>query len=367
MSNALTHYKNLHQIPEISGKEFKTSLYISDYLKKIGYQPYNLGNTSIYADLVTDNSLPWVLLRADIDALPICENSGLPYSSQNTGVMHACGHDTHTSMLLEVAYLLRNKKLPHNIRFLFQSAEETTEGAAETIECGVIPQNLIACFAMHVWPQIPLGHAITKRGTLMASSDVFRIEFLGKSAHCSQQKFGNNALLSAVDMAHKLPEIKQTVADDNTLLFCGSIHSGTSHNIVPDKSELYGTLRTYSVQHQKNIKQLLQQTADDIACNYGTTAQITFEGGCPPVYNSEKIVAILTGDNFGVNDTATPTLAAEDFAFFGNYAPSAMIWLGLGDVPPLHNEKFSVPSEVLPIGVELWVKIANHNWKGELL
>ncbi len=365
MFSALTHYKNLHQIPEISGKEYGTSQYIYNTLKKIGYSPIVIEGTSVYADLVVDNDLPWILLRADIDALPIYENSGLPFSSQNVGIMHACGHDSHTSMLLQTAYLLRDKKLPHNIRFLFQSAEETTKGAAAVIANGVVPQNLIACFAIHVWPQIPFGQAVTRCGALMASSDVFRIKFTGKSAHCSQQKLGNNALLSAVDMAAALPQIRQTAADDDTLLFCGSIHSGDSHNIVPDKSELYGTIRTYSKEYQSNIKSLLNKTASDIANCYGTNAEVVFDGGCPPVYNSEKIVNVLV-DTFGVKDNAQPTLAAEDFALFGEFAPSVMLWLGIGDTPPLHNEKFFVPNEVLPIGVDLWIQIAKHNWKDEL-
>ncbi len=366
MSLALTHYKILHKMPEVSGKEIKTSQYIYNTLNKMGYTPHLIGGTSVYADLVVDSSLPWILLRADIDALPINENSGLSYSSQNVGVMHACGHDAHTAMLLETISLLSDKKLPHNIRFLFQSAEETTKGAAAAIADGVIPNNLIASFAMHVWPQIPLGTIATKSGPLMASSDVFRIKFFGKSCHCSQQNLGHNALLSAVDMAAALPYIKSTAADDNTLLFCGSINSGDSHNIVPDKSELYGTIRTYSTKYQDNIKQLLKNTANDIATRYGTTAEVTFDGGCPPVCNDERIVLTLINGDFNVNNTAQPTLAAEDFSYYSQFAPSVMLWLGIGNTPPLHNEAFFVPQESLTMGVQLWIKIATHNWQEDL-
>ncbi len=367
MSIALKHYKKLHKYPELSGKEFKTSQYIFDTLKEIGYAPYQIGGASIYTDLISNSASPWILLRADIDALPISENSGLAYSSKNVGVMHACGHDAHTSILLELAHTLYDRHLPHNIRFLFQSAEETTSGALAAIVDGIIPKNLIACFAMHVWPQIPLGSAVTKRGALMASSDVFRVKFFGKSVHCAQQDNGNDALLSAVDFASALPKIKSIAADDNSLLFCGSIHSGDSHNIVPNKSELYGTIRTYSKEHRDNIKNLLYKTADEIAKRYGTTAELTFDGGCPPVYNDEHIVSTLINGNFNVCDDATPTLAAEDFACYGEFAPSVMLWLGIGDTPPLHNEKFFVPPEVLPIGVNLFEKIAIYNWKEELI
>ncbi len=362
--SAFEYYKNLHQMPELSEKEFKTSQYIFKVLSELGYSPVFLGDTGVLADLITNSSMPWLLFRADIDALPIKENCNIPYASKHDGIMHACGHDAHTAMLLDAAKVLKNKKLTHNIRFVFQPAEETTTGAAKIID-KIIPKNLTACFAMHVWPQIPFGTVVTRRGALMASSDVFRIKFTGKSAHCSQQEKGNNALLSAVDMAHSLSTIKQSVADENTLLFCGSIHSGDSHNIVPDKAELYGTIRTYSKEHQNNIKSLLNKTANDIASRYGTTATLAFEGGCPPVYNSEKIVDILVND-FKVQDNALTTLAAEDFAYYGDYAPAVMLWLGLGDTPPLHNEKFFVPKDVLPQGVDFWQKIATFNWEEAL-
>ncbi len=361
----LEFYKDLHQMPEVSENEFKTCDYISSQLKSFGYAPKTIAKTGVYADLVCDSRLPWILFRADTDALPIKENSGLSFSSQNDGVMHACGHDAHSAMLLEAAKILSKEKLPHNIRFLFQPAEETTTGAAKLIH-EIIPSGLIACFAMHVWPQLPLGLAFTKSGALMASSDFFKVKFFGKSSHCSQQEKGNDALLSAVDMVSALPMIKQTVADDNALLFCGSIHSGKLHNIVPDYSEIYGTIRTYSTDQQISIKNELQKTANSIASKYGTNAQITYEGGCPPVYNSEELVDILVKNNFNVSDTAIQTLAGEDFSYYGEYAPSCMLWLGIGDTPPLHNEKFFVPIEVLPKGVDLWTNIANYNWKENL-
>ncbi len=360
----LEHYKNLHKIPEISEKEFKTSQYIYNTLLDIGYTPIVVGDTGVYADLISDKKLPWLLFRADIDALPINERSGLSYSSQNEGVMHACGHDAHTAMLLDAAKQLYGKKLSHNIRFVFQPAEETTTGAAKIIEA-VIPNNLIACFAMHVWPGVPFGQVTTKRGALMASSDFLKLKFYGKSSHCSQQEKGNNALLSAVDMVSSFPDINKATTDNKAMLFCGSIHSGHLHNIVPDYSEIYGTIRTYSVEHRESIKNLIEKTASDIASKYGTRPNITYDGGCPPVYNSEKLVAVLA-NNFGVQDNATPTLAGEDFAIYSDYAPSCMLWLGLGDTPPLHNEKFFVPTDVLPIGTNLWIKIANYNLEDEL-
>lgn len=361
---ALEIYKELHQIPELSEKEVETCKYIFNALKNFGYSPKIVGDTGVYADLVSDENLPWLLFRADIDALPIKEECALPFASKNDGAMHACGHDSHTAMLLKAAKELFCKRFSHNIRFVFQPAEETTTGAAKIIN-SVIPHNLIACFAMHVWPQIPFGKAVTKSGALMASSDFLKLKFHGKSSHCSTQEKGNNALLSAVDMVSAFPTINKAATNDEAMLFCGSIHSGNLHNIVPDLSEIYGTIRTYSAQHRESIKDLIKVTANNIAQKYGTTPEIAYEGGCPPVYNNERIVDILSS-NFNVYNNAIPTLAGEDFALFGEYAPSCMIWLGIGDTPPLHNPKFYVPQDVLPIGVELWLKIANYNWEDRL-
>ena len=362
---AFDMYRDLHKIPELSEKEYETSKYIYNALTNMGYSPLFVGDTGVYADLISGNNLPWIILRADIDALPICEDTDCDYASQNNSVMHACGHDAHTAMLLECAMHLFGKTLPHNIRFVFQPAEETTTGAAKIIDT-VIPKNLIACFAMHVWPLVPMGQVVTKVGALMASSDFLKLKFYGKSAHCSTQEKGNNALLSAVDMVSAFPKINKTATDNKALLFCGSIHSGSLHNIVPDYSEIYGTIRTYSPQHRNNVKDIIEKTAKDISAKYGTTPKIDYDGGCPPVYNNEMLVNILS-NNFGVNTNATPTLAGEDFALFGERAPSCMMWLGIGDTPPLHNEKFYVPQDVLPIGVNHWIKIAKYNWGGEQL
>ncbi len=362
--SVLNYYTELHKIPELSEKEFKTSQYIFNALSGFGYSPTVIGDTGVFTDLIIDDKLPWLLFRADIDALPIKEGCDLPYTSEHDGIMHACGHDAHTAMLLDAAKSLKNAKLTHNVRFVFQPAEETTTGAAKIID-KIIPDNLVACFAMHVWPGVPFGQAVTRRGALMASSDFLKLKFYGKSSHCSTQERGNNALLSAVDMVSAFPSINKSTTNNEAMLFCGSIHSGQLHNIVPDYSEIYGTIRTYSVKHRENIKAEIKNTANIIAQKYGTKPDIAYDGGCPPVFNNEKIVNTLVG-HFDVKDNATATLAGEDFSLFGDYAPSCMLWLGIGDTPPLHNEKFFVPTNVLPIGTSLWIKIANYNWEDEL-
>lgn len=366
MDNLITHYRQLHRFPEISGTERKTPQYIAKALGEKGYDPRSVGNAGILADLVTDPKLPWLLFRADMDALAIQEKSCAPVQSENPGVMHACGHDAHCAMLLEAARLLRDEHLSHNIRFLFQPAEETTKGAAEMVACGVIPDNLRACFAVHVWPGVAKGRVTTRPGTMMASSDVFKIRVSGRSAHCAQSHLGADALRAAVKIVSLFPEIKATAEDPNTILFCGSIHSGNSHNIVADVAQVSGTIRSYSPSDRKRIKSLLASAVSDATEATGTYGELLWDGGCPAIQNDSLIIDRLKQIEPTLMDDAVPTMAAEDFACYQEYAPGAMLWLGLGDVPPLHNEAFYVPEEILYTGAELWRKIAVFDWSKEL-
>jgi hippurate hydrolase len=265
---------------------------------------------------------------------------------------------------MDAAGQLYGKRLPQIIRFLFQSAAETTQGAAEAISNGVIPENLVACFAMHVWPGVAEGVAATTDGALMASSDVYRINIRGRSAHCAQSHNGADALQTAVRIAAKLPEIRDGAVDKKTILFCGSIHSGNSHNIVPDEASLWGTLRTFSVQDQENLKMRLEKETKEAAQIYGTQAAISWHGGCPAVINNAQLIFELQKCIPNLCTTAQPTLAAEDFALYQQYAPGVMLWLGTGDTPPLHNSAFYVPEAILPKGISMWVEIASHNWMG---
>lgn len=363
MTNAKAHYRKLHRIPETSGREYQTSEYISGVLQGCGYDVRRIGQTSVFTDLVTDTALPWILLRADMDALPVMEQTGLPFASEHEGFMHACGHDAHCAMLLDAAVELRNFHLPHNVRFLFQSAEETTQGAWEAVQAGVIPDHLAACFAFHVWPGVPYGAVATRAGALMASSDVYRVRTVGRSAHCAQSYNGADALQTVVQIASQLPVIRSRAKDDRTLLFCGSIHSGNSHNIVPDEASLYGTLRTFSKEDRKNLKRGLEAAAAEASREFGTRSVVEWDVGSPVIDNSPEIIRILGDLIPGLLEDYPATLAAEDFAYYQQYAPGVMLWLGTGDTPPLHNGSFYVPQELLEIGVERWLEIARFDWK----
>lgn len=365
MCNAQTYYRQPHRIPEKSGMEFRTSELIARILSDFGYEPKRIGDTTVYTDLITDISLPWILLRADMDALPVLEKTNLPFSSERSGWMHACGHDTHCAMLLEAAGHLYGKQLRHNIRFVFQSAEETTQGTLVAIQGGIIPDHLVACFAMHVWPGVPAATLATKPDALMASSDVFRIKISGRSSHCAQCYNGADALQTAVRIASKFPKIKACAVNENTLLFCGSIHSGSGHNIVPDEASLHGTLRTFSNRDRENLKQLLWSAVMEASEMFGTQAVLEWEGGCPAVWNSPEIIGILKDRIPDLCDQVQATLAGEDFAYFQQYAPGVMLWLGTGDTPRCITENFCAREDIAQRCIRL-VEIGCFDWEKAL-
>lgn len=356
------HYRNLHKIPEPAFKEYKTSAYLEQALKDAGYVPVRVGETGLYADLCTDPNLPWLLFRADIDALPVTEETGLPFASETEGMMHACGHDTHAAMLLTAATQLQGSKLPQNIRFLFQPAEEITSGAKALIEANVIPTNTVAAFGFHVWPKVPKCAIVAKAGSLMASSTRIQIQCTGKNAHCSKRQEGADALLTAAKIATRFHEAEAMAENDGTVLFCGKFHSGNAHNIVSAEAEMVGTLRSYSEQSREKVLNKLEEIVREAAAEYGTEAKLSAFAYNPAVINPEELaqkVQKLLPEAITHYDAS---LAAEDFARYQREVPGMFLWLGVGDTAALHNGKFVVPEDVLAVGVESWLKIANNKW-----
>ena len=357
-----THYRALHQIPERAFQEYETAKYLRENLQQMGYAPKDLGQTGLYADLCADPKLPWLVFRADIDALPVQEETGLDYASKTTGMMHACGHDAHMAMLLTAAQELKAMKLPQNIRFLFQPAEETISGAKAVIGFGAIPENTVAVFGFHVWPGVPEGKLVVKSGPLMASSTRFQINCTGKNAHCSKRHEGADALMTAARIVTRTTEAEAMAEGDGTVLFCGKLQSGTAHNIVPDQAEIWGTLRTFSEEKRTLVLNRLDEIIHECAAKNGTQAKCTVVAYNPAVVNPASLAKKVQRLFPECITDWEPALAAEDFSRYQQTAPGMFMWLGVGDSAPLHNGKFIVPEHVLNMGVDSWIKIANHKW-----
>ena len=328
----------------------------------MGYLPVRIGRTGVYADLVADPALPWVILRSDMDALPVTEETEVSYASQNPGVMHACGHDAHMTMLLAAAAQLIGQTLPRNIRFLFQPAEESTHGANRVLGEGVMPPNTVAIFGMHVWPGIPKGKLVAKTGPLMASCTTIEIQCRGRCAHCGQREQGADALLSAVQIVSRFREAEAQANGDGSVLFCGSLQAGTSHNIVAAEATIHGTLRTFFDESRQKILKKLEQIAQESAQCYGTAVEVQYTSYAPAVTNDGALTAQVRHLLPDALENADPVLIAEDFSQYQRLCPGVFLWLGVGDTAPLHNGKFLVPREVLPVGRDAWLKLAQFPW-----
>ena len=196
----------------------------------------------------------------------------------------------------------------------------------------------------------------------MASSDRIRMTVNGRSAHCGQQHLGADALRTAAAIVTKLPEIKAVAADTRTVLFCGTLESGRAHNIVADKAVMTGTMRTFAEADQVAIKAKLEETVAEIAAQFRTEVLIDWECSTPALANDPALIQVLGTLVEDFNGDIEASLTAEDFARFQREAPGVLLWLGTGDTPPLHTPAFYVPEEILQIGVDFWVKVANHPW-----
>lgn len=362
MEKLFTYYEHLHAHPELSKQEVQTSAWLMDTLEKMGYRPVRAGKYGVYADLVVDETLPWVLFRSDMDALPVTEETGVEYASRNPGVMHACGHDSHMAMLLTAAEELRGKKLPQNIRFLFQPAEEGVSGAVEMVAAGVVPENTAAVFGMHVWPGVPKGKVLAKIGPLMASTTTIQIRVKGLGAHCGKRELGHDALMTMAQILVRSKEAEALSDGDGSILFFGKLHSGTSHNIVASEAIMNGTLRTYYPKTREKVLMKLNEIAAEAAAAYGTEAEVIYSSFAPAVINPEELTKRVQALLPDVITEIEPTRIAEDFSRYQEVAPGVLMWLGVGDTPSLHNGKFLPPRDVLPMGVDTWLRLAQHKW-----
>lgn len=369
----------IHRNPELSYEERETSSLISKVLKEIGMEVReNVGEYGVVGILKGRGEGKCIGLRAEMDALSIQEETELPWASVVEGVMHACGHDVHTAILLGAAHVLSEMtdRFDGTIKFIFQPAEENspTGGAHGMIEEGALEDPKVdGMLALHVWPMLKTGTIGLQPGPVSAASDRLGLVVHGKACHASMPNMGIDAVVvsSAVIMGLQTILSRSISAYDSAVLTLGTVKGGDRYNILADKVVYDGTVRTFDPLVRKSMEKLIRRTAEGIAQSLGGMAEVKYRHGYPSTMNDPEVTSIaqravveVLGEEGLLTDLpAYPE--GDDFAFFAEKVPSAFAWLGccpeelpFEDMPPLHNEKFLPDPNALPIGVCFMVSAA---------
>jgi len=360
----------LHQYPELDFELPLTIKLISKFLDecKVKYKKV-VNNSGIIGEIEGKDNTKSIAIRADIDALPIAENSSCPFPSKHTGQMHACGHDAHAAILLGIIKTLSTFKeeLPCNFRFLFQPAEETTGGAVPLIESGAL-DNVDYIYGLHVDPSLPCGTVGIKYGAMYASSTDIKINIHGKSTHGAYPSLGIDAIVVTSYIVTALQSIvsRNTDARDSLVLSFGIINGGTKENIIAQDVSLTGTMRTLSEEVKKHSKVRVEEMVKNVAIGYGAVGNVVFRDGYISLINHDHCVNIvkenaekLLGKD-KIEEISIANMGVEDFAYYMDKIPGAFFHLGVrnenkGIIAPLHNENFNIDEDALTIGVKLGI------------
>ena len=375
----IQHRHHLHQFPELSFQEYATADYVEKTLKSIGFTDVRrISKTGIVALLSPSNAKQKVVgLRADLDALPIIETNNVSYRSTNKGVMHACGHDVHTAILLTVAKILFEIKhqIKGNIKLIFQPGEELLPGGASLlIKEGVLQNPEVDCLiAQHVTPQIEAGKIGFKKGLFMASTDEIYLTVKGKGGHAAMPHTYINPLLIASAILSKLHEAFMIDKIQNeqqipTVLAFGKIEGSGATNVIPDVVNIAGTFRTLDEKWRNTCHEMLTEIAQQTAIEMGGACDVSIHHGYPSLVNDEQITsscmqtaASIIGDNNVLN--LDYRMTAEDFAYFSQIKPVCFYRLGTGNAAKdtqhnVHTSNFNIDEDVLKFAPAVMASMA---------
>ena len=363
--------REVHSYPEVAWTETKTGNMVAEELKNLGIEVTRIAEIGVVGLLKGERTGKTVALRADMDALPITEATDVSYKSKNLGAMHACGHDGHVAMLLGAAKVLSQMKNQINgtVKFIFQPAEEIGLGALKLIEAGVM-EDVDAIFGIHLWPDMPSGKVSLVPGPRMASADKLKITVKGKSGHGSMPHQGIDAILAASAIIMNLQSIssREIAPLEPAVVTIGKLAGGTGWNITCDEVTLEGTTRCFSHEVRKSFPLAIERIIKNTAASYRAQAELEYIPIAPPLINDTLISQIaaaslqkLYGDNMA--GTIEKVMGGEDFAFLCEKTPGAMAFVGIGNKEkktdyPLHNDKFNIDEDVLPIGAALHAQFA---------
>ena len=363
--------RELHKIPETAYTEKKTSAYVADYLTGEGLQvKTGIAQYGVVGLLETGRPGPTLMIRADMDALPLLEQTGKPFASTHDGVMHACGHDAHMAMVLGAATILNNIKdqLNGNIKFLFQPAEEGPGGAKPMIEEGVLENPKVDySIGCHVWPDIPEGTIGVRPGPFMAAMDRFDIKIIGRGGHGAMPHLSVDALDAGVQVVNALQRIvsRQINPLEAAVVTVGMFQAGTAFNIIPEEAFLSGTTRTFDEKIWQSWSQRLEKIISGVCDAVGVDFELNFQPGYPPTINDLSMaerVSNCAAAVVGAEQVVVPdrTMGGEDFAFYCQKSKGCFFALGTGgdNYASIHNPAFDFNEDVLTLGVETFCRVA---------
>ncbi|MEK5142704.1 M20 metallopeptidase family protein [Paenibacillus sp. FSL M7-0134] len=371
--NMVEWRRHLHKNPEISFQESKTAAFVADKLESWGIEiRRQVGGHGVVGTIRGAKPGPVVLLRADMDALPIQDEKECEYRSSVDGAMHACGHDGHTSALLGTAYYfsLNRDELQGEIRLLFQPAEELLPGGAVSVIKDGILEGVDVIYGIHLWTPFPVGTAASCAGPLMAAADDFYIEITGKGGHGGMPQSTNDSVVAGSALVMQLQSVVSRSVDPlrPAVLTVGTIQGGSAQNVIAETCRLSGTIRTFDEETRTVMKERLHEVTELTAATYGTTAQVRYIMGYPPVVNDTHEASRFFNEAksvFGEENVqeASKLMPAEDFAYYLERVPGCFMFVGAGNpvkgaVYPHHHPKFDFDEDAMINAVRLFIAMS---------
>jgi len=364
--------RHIHANPELLFDTHKTAAFVAAKLREFGCDEVveGIGRTGVVGLIRgrANGSGKVVGLRADMDALPIQERRDLPYKSQNPGVMHACGHDGHTAMLLGAArYLAETRNFDGAVAVIFQPAEEGGGGGKVMVDEGMMERfGIQEVYGMHNWPGAPEGMVMMREGPLMAAADTFDITVQGHGAHAAKPHDGYDPILAGSLMVASLQQLSSRNTDplDSLVVSVTKFHAGTAHNIIPEQAELSGTVRTLKDETRAMAEARIRAVAEGVAAAHGCTVHIDYRHGYPVTRNhpaQTEFAATVAREVVGdarVDTNASPVMGGEDFSYMLEARPGAYMFIGQGDTAGVHHPDYDFNDAIIPVGSSLYVRLA---------
>lgn len=362
--------RHLHENPELGLNCHETAAFVVDRLRAFGVDEVHTGiaTSGLVAIINGTGDGPTIGLRADMDALPMTEESGVEWSSQREGLMHACGHDGHTTMLLGAAkYLCETRRFSGRVALIFQPAEENDGGGRIMVEEGMMERfDIKEVYGIHNVPNHPLGHFYTTPGPLMAGADTFHIHITGQGGHGAYPHETRDPVMAAVQIAQAFQTIitRNLHPVEKLVISVTQIHTGTVDNVIPETAYMNGTVRHFSPEVQAMVKVRMGEICQGIGAAMGVEVECEYREGYPPTINHAEQAAFATevardvAGDAAVNGDTGLEMGAEDFSYMLNVRPGAYLFMGIGEGAGLHNTHYDFNDEALPHGASFFARLA---------